>query len=66
MYLEHLRRVLGHLKRTLRKEQRLTVEQFSQLLQLSDAINDLPTFNAANFLAYSPHLVGLVNAFHGR
>ena len=27
--------------------------------------NDLPTFSAANFLAYAPHLVCLVNAFHG-
>src|SRR5713226_9157763 len=28
--------------------------------------NDLPTFSAANFLAYSPHFVGLVSAFQGR
>jgi len=40
MYLEHLRRVLGHLKRALRKEQPLTVEEFNQLLQLSEAIID--------------------------
>ena len=37
---EHLRRVLGHLKRALRKEQRLTVEEFNQRLQLSEAIID--------------------------
>jgi hypothetical protein len=40
MYLEHLRRVLGHLKRALRKEQPLTVEEFNQRLQLSEAIID--------------------------
>jgi hypothetical protein len=33
MYREHLRRVLGHLKRTLRMEHRLTVEEFNQLVQ---------------------------------
>jgi hypothetical protein len=40
MYREHLRRVIGHLKRALRKEQRLTIEEFNQLLQLSEAIID--------------------------
>jgi hypothetical protein len=40
MYREHLRRVLGHLERALRKEQRLTVEEFNQLHQLSEAIID--------------------------
>ena len=40
MYREHLRRVLGHLKRALRMEHRLTVEEFYQLLQLSEAIID--------------------------
>ncbi len=32
--------MLGHLKRALRMEQRLTVEEFNQLLQLSEAIID--------------------------
>lgn len=40
MYRDQLRRVLGHLKRALRMEQRLTVEEFNQLLQLSEAIFD--------------------------
>jgi len=40
MYREHLRRVLGHLKRALRMEHRLTVEEFNQLVQLSEAIID--------------------------
>jgi hypothetical protein len=40
MYREHLRRAIGHLKRALRKEQGLTVEEFYQLLQLSEAIID--------------------------
>jgi hypothetical protein len=39
-YREQLRRLLGYLKRTLRPEQRLTVEEFYQLLQLSEAIID--------------------------
>jgi hypothetical protein len=38
LYREHLSRVIGHLKRALRMEQRLTVEEFHQLLQLSEAI----------------------------
>ena len=38
MYPAHLRRLLGHLKRALRMEQRLTIEEFYQLLQLSEAI----------------------------
>jgi hypothetical protein len=40
MYREHVRRMLGHLKRALRMEHRLTVEEFYQLLQLSEAIVD--------------------------
>jgi hypothetical protein len=40
MYREHLRRVLGHFKRALRKDQRLTAEEFNQRLQLSEAIID--------------------------
>ena len=40
MYREHLRRVLGHLKRALRMEQRLTLEEFYQQLQLSQVIID--------------------------
>ena len=40
MYREHVRRMLGHLKRVLRMEHRLTVEEFYQLLQLSEAIVD--------------------------
>ena len=38
MYREHVRRMIGHLKRALRMEHRLTVEEFYQLLQLSEAI----------------------------
>jgi hypothetical protein len=52
MYLEHLRRVLGHLKRALRKEQRLTVEESNQLLQLSEAIMDYGRM-AQEFYHYS-------------
>ena len=37
---KHLRRVLGHLKRALRMEQRLTLEEFYQQLQLSQVIID--------------------------
>lgn len=40
MYGDQLQRVLGHLKRALRIEQRLAVEEFNQLLQLSEAILD--------------------------
>ena len=40
MYREHVRRMLGHLERVLRMEHRLTVEEFYQLLQLSEAIVD--------------------------
>jgi hypothetical protein len=40
MYREQLRRAIGHLKRALRKEKRLTVEEFNQRLQLSEAIID--------------------------
>jgi hypothetical protein len=40
MYWEHVRRMIGHLKRALRMEDRLTVEEFYQLLQLSEAIID--------------------------
>jgi hypothetical protein len=32
--------MIGHLKRALRKEQRLTIEEFNQRLQLSEAIVD--------------------------
>jgi len=39
-YREHLRRALGHLKRALGMQQRLTVEEFNELLQLSKAIID--------------------------
>ena len=39
-YREHVRRMIGHLKRALRMEHRLTVEEFYQLLQLSEAIID--------------------------
>lgn len=40
VYWEHLRPLLGRLQRALRMEQRLTVEEFNQLLQLSEAIVD--------------------------
>jgi hypothetical protein len=40
VYREHLRPLLGRLKRALRMEQRLTVEEFNQLLRLSEAIID--------------------------
>jgi hypothetical protein len=40
MYREHLRRVRGHFKRALRKDQRLTDKEFNQRLQLSEAIID--------------------------
>jgi hypothetical protein len=35
-----VRRMIGHLKRTLRMEHRLTAEEFHQILQLSEAIID--------------------------
>lgn len=40
MYRDHLRRMLGPLQRALRKEQRLTAEDFYQLLRVSEAIVD--------------------------
>jgi hypothetical protein len=40
MYREPVRRMIGHLKRALRMEHRLTVEEFYKLLQLSEAIID--------------------------
>jgi hypothetical protein len=40
MYRKHLQRLVTHLKRALRIERRLTVEEFYQLLQLSEAIID--------------------------
>ncbi len=39
-YGEHLRRVLGHLKRALGMEQRLTLQEFYELLSLAEAIMD--------------------------
>jgi hypothetical protein len=38
MYREHFGRVIVHVKRALRKDRRLTAEEFNQLLQLSEAI----------------------------
>ena len=40
MYREHVRRMIGHLKRALRMEHRLTLEESYQLLHLSEAIID--------------------------
>jgi hypothetical protein len=40
MYWEQLGRVSDHVKRALRKDRRLTAEEFNQLLQLSEAIID--------------------------
>ena len=40
MYWEHLGRAIVHVKRALRKDQRLTADEFSQLRQLSEAIID--------------------------
>jgi hypothetical protein len=40
MYREHLRRLFGTLKRTLRTDQRLTVGEFYEVLQLAEAIID--------------------------
>ena len=40
MYRRNFRRVIGHLKRAMRKTQQLTVEQFNQRLQLAEAIVD--------------------------
>jgi hypothetical protein len=40
MYRKHLQRLVTHLKRALRMERRLTVEEFYQLLQLSETIID--------------------------
>lgn len=37
---QRFQRVIGLLKRALRKDQRLTVEEFNRLLQLSEAIID--------------------------
>jgi hypothetical protein len=52
MYREHLRRAIGHFKRALRKEQRLTAEEFNQRLQLSEAIIDYARMIQA-FYGYS-------------
>ena len=38
MNREHVGRMFGHLQRALRKDERLTREEFNQLLQLSEAI----------------------------
>jgi hypothetical protein len=40
MYRERLRRVLGHFKQALRRDQRLGDVEFDQRLQLSEAIID--------------------------
>jgi len=40
MYREYVRRMIDHLKRALRMEHRLSLEEFYQLLQLSEAIID--------------------------
>ena len=50
MYRERLRRVLGHFKRALRRDQRLGAEEFDQRLQLLEAIID-----------YGP----MIQAYHG-
>jgi|SRR5208282_2200828 len=63
VYQEHLRPLLGRLKRALRMEQRLTVEESNQLLQLSEAIIDYGRmiqayneFPAPNVLVEIPEL----------
>ena len=38
MYREHFGRVIVRFKRALRKDRRLTADEFNQLLQLSEAI----------------------------
>lgn len=40
VYRERLRRLFGTLKRTLRTDQRLTVDEFYEVLQLAEAIID--------------------------
>jgi hypothetical protein len=57
MYREHLRRVIGYLKRALRKEQRLTVEESNQLLQLSEAIIDYGRMIRAYHELSAPYVI---------
>jgi hypothetical protein len=40
MYWEQFGRVIVHVKRALRRDRRLTAEEFNQLLQLAEAIID--------------------------
>jgi hypothetical protein len=57
MYRKHLRRLIGHLKRAMRREQRLTVEEFNQRLQLSEAIIDYGRMIQAHYERSVPEVI---------
>jgi len=57
MYRGHFRRMIGHLKRAMRKKQRLTVEEFSQRLQLSEAIVDYGRMIQAFYHRSAPEVI---------
>ena len=56
MLRDHLRRLLGHLKRARRMEQRLTVEEFYQLLRISEAIIQYQESPVSNVIVEIPEL----------
>jgi len=49
--------MIGHLKRAMRKKQRLTVEEFSQRLQLSEAIVDYGRMIQAFYHRSAPEVI---------
>jgi len=57
MYRKHLQRLVTHLKRALRMERRLTVEEFYQLLQLSETIVDYGRMIQAHCAYSAPFVI---------
>jgi hypothetical protein len=57
MYRGHFRRMIGHLKRAMRKKQRLTVDEFNQRLQLSEAIVDYGRMIQAFYHRSAPEVI---------
>ncbi len=57
MFPERGRRLVGRLKRLLGMEQRLTVEEFQQLLQLSEALIDYGRMIQAHYECPVPEVI---------
>lgn len=57
MYREHLQRLIGLLKRTLRVERRLTLEECYQLLQLAEALIEYGRMIQAHLGHSAPYVI---------